>query len=306
MSWRGAGTIGCSNRWGFVAALVLVLGLGVGCEDRSEHGDQAAESEEKLVGADDAVQIPEMQPVTGSAGPSGTGFLVRGDAVSREFRTLTKAEEARLQELVQEFWRTPLERDNILELMENHFYGESILSFAQQLIESGDSDLIESAVALVDGNVSGKVLPLLDQCLEHPDAALRLVAVEAAMQVRSAKIASFLERVFQDDNPDVRLSFFDNMEHHTATQKLRINEVGLQAPFDDVRMTSVAELELMSTPAALELLIKALDSEFEDLRVETAESIEFLVGENFSSAAEALRWWQKNRRRFDSDLVEVD
>jgi len=254
---------------------------------------------------------PVVDPgVTGSAPapfPQGSGLGAGNQVVEpREFEPGSPEGIAAMQQLIERFWAEPDARAEILERLESDFYTSDLLPFLTQMIESGDPDLAHSAVALLSGNTSSAILPALSHCLQSEEEDLRLSAVQAATMVRGPEITSFLEVAFSDPSPNVRLAYLFDLEHHSNVQQLRISQTALEAPHQDVRSTAVGELEVMSSPRSVEVLMKALDSPHEELREEAAFSIDFLLGESFSSTAEAEEWWRINRRRFTSELIEID
>jgi hypothetical protein len=272
----------------------MVLLWFAGCSPKEKVGNDQSE---------EVIGVAALPPST--VGEPRAGML--GAVVGvREFGEKSADRLGELQKWVRRFWAEPEARDEILDLLEADYYTADLLPFLRDLIDSGDSDLAQRAVELLRGNTSSEILPVLSRCLESAEEDLRVDAVLAAGGVRGPELKVFLERAFADSSPSVRMAYLFDMEHHSDVQKLRITETALAAPHQDVRSLAVGELELMSNPRSLELLMKSLDSPHEDLREEAAFSIEFLVGETFSSASEAEAWWRIHRRRFNSELVEIE
>jgi hypothetical protein len=58
-------------------------------------------------------------------------------------------------------------------------------------------------------------------------------------------------------------------------------------------------------PSCFEALLPALDDPHADVRSCVAATVLEKTGQRLTSAAAATAWWEKNRKRFDSMLLEI-
>ncbi len=244
-----------------------------------------------------------------NAGPSVVSLPGAGLFEGRRPREFAEAVVANdeLELLTSRFWNaSENEREAILERLEEEFYTRDLLPFLGKLVRSGNDDWVRFAIDLLAGNSSGEILPALEHCLGHQDEELRQAAVSAASQVRSGELAGFLEKAFRDGSPAVRLAFFHEQEGQSDALLLQVYEKSLAAPHHDVRESGLGELELMSNHRALDVLFDALDSPYAETREEARAVVDFLIDQEFDSAAAARAWWKANRHRFSAELVRED
>lgn len=223
----------------------------------------------------------------------------------RDFNALSDEEKAALQRLVEEFWRSgePDRRAEILDEIEASFYSEEILAFVEKILGLEDESLRQRAVALLAGNTAASILPVLAKALADSSSAVRIDAVGAVAQVRHDAVVEFLGKAFADREAAVRHAGFDVLEDQTQNRKLKVLGRALQAPHADVQTAAIGQLQVESTRASVEVLFDALDAGDPEVRADARFAIDFLVNQEFSSAAEARAWWTSNKSKFGEDLV---
>jgi len=265
-----------------LAALLLVSA----CKPRSTEPGQPIEPSSLVT----SEASPLLRAMGGELGRSAREFD-EGEA-SDEFKALADR-----------FWREPNERAEILERLETEFYTRDLLPFLDRLVQSGNAEWIQYSIDLLAGNTSSEILPVLERCLSHADEEVRQAAVSAASLVRSDALVPFLEKAFSDPSSEVRMTFFNEMEGQTDAVLLRVHEKALAAPHGDVREAGLAELELMSNQRSLDMIFGALDSPHPETKMEAQAVVDFLIDQEFTSAAQARAWWKANRHRFSQDLI---
>jgi hypothetical protein len=80
----------------------------------------------------------------------------------------------------------------------------------------------------------------------------------------------------------------------------------MSSAYNDVKLDAVSELSDMSSPAAMDVLIKGLKDNNTEFREEVSTAIYFLIDEQFDNYRQAEQWWKANRHRFDEKLVEKE
>ncbi len=278
-------------------------------------GDQDAESEtvvrsparpvpapvQTFPGADTKAAV-NPQTITPMAPGPGLGEDSTGPE-ARDFTELDEAQEAALQSLIEQYRGDKEGRSEVLDRIDSDFYGVEILPFLEEVINGDDEELSGQAIDMLAGNTSAQIIPVLEPALGSPVTENRLAAVRAVGQVRDDALVDFLGKVFENDDPDVRVSGFDALQDQPKERKLDIYDRALESSSDEVGVGAVGLLELESGRRSVDLLIEALDAPNPNVRDEAAFSLEFQFDRRFSDSGEARTWWSANRDRYDEDLM---
>jgi HEAT repeat protein len=278
-----------------------------------------AEAKESLLSAQPAAVTPNPDRLQGGVPTSarpGVKAAARGvdspvvglppitDKV-REFRVLNPEEKEKIESLKVQFWRSK-DRERRLEILnqiEQELYGIETTALVREILGSEEEEFRLRAVELLAGNISPEILPALDQALDDGSEQVRLAAVSAVGEVRDDAVVGFFARVFHDLSADVRFSGLNALDGQTTDRRLKILGKALQAPDATVQLGAIDVLQMESTPASIEVLFNALDSADPKVQDEARFSLDFIVDQEFRSAADARAWWRKHRDEFDHELT---
>jgi hypothetical protein len=158
---------------------------------------------------------------------------------------------------------------------------------------------------------SDEVISVIEEALDDSDPNVRLSAIEALgdyEQDESSgnRIVELISRALTDENENVRFAAMSAAQEQEAADKLRILGAAISSAYNDVKLDAVSELSDMSSPAAMDVLIKGLKDNNTEFREEVSTAIYFLIDEQFDNYRQAEQWWKANRHRFDEKLVEKE
>ena len=146
----------------------------------------------------------------------------------------------------------------------------------------------------------------MERGLADSSETIRQEAAVAVAHIRGPEVVEFLGKAFEDSSQNVRLGALDAVEFQTSTNKLKIYGKALNSSHTDVATASLGEMEVEASYAEVDVIISGLDSSNPEVVEETRFALEFMFDVEFRTSAEARSWWQKNRNRYDADLVEID
>lgn len=134
---------------------------------------------------------------------------------------------------------------------------------------------------------------------------VRAAAVELAVETGGEKLGQFLNAAVVDVDPNVGLIALLAAESQPPEVLRAVQETALHGGAPEVGASAVAQLEIQSDPAAVEILFTGLDSTVGEIRADTQITLELTFDQVFESAAEAQVWWRANQSRYDKDLVLI-
>jgi HEAT repeat protein len=180
-----------------------------------------------------------------------------------------------------------------------------VIPIVRQALGDGDPDVREEGLAALGGYASADLLPLVEQALGDPVPAVREQAAGLLADISEGPVAASLLRALADADPDVRDEALSSLEERPYAERLQVIESALrECPFPAVRQELVSQLQDIGDPNAMDLLIEAFRDRDATVREEANGAIFFLVSEDFAAYAEARRWWDANRHRYDDQLFE--
>lgn len=232
-------------------------------------------------------------------------------ADAREFRHLSETEKATLQGLIPEYRDSAddPERERILDRVENELYGPETLDLARLVYQDRDrfgTSQVNRVTGMLAGNSSPLILPVLGLAYSRAGDAEKARLLMAAARVRGAGLAEFIARGYEDGSANVRFAALDVVDHQDSATKKALLLLALRSNRPDVALAALGELEVDATPESLPLIMEGLSSRNSEVRDETRGTLQFLLDEEFSDSEAAARWWQRNRHRFDRNLIRAN
>jgi hypothetical protein len=250
------------------------------------------------------VQAPLPEPRTGLPGKPLP-------VEAREFRQLSDAEQADLDRLISDYRSgAGVEHQEwILDRVEHEFYGVGILRLADFIYRNPDRTGASQpgrVTAMLAGNTSPAILPVLRLAYSRADDAGRARLLMAAARVRGEGLVAFIAEGFEDGSASVRFAALEVVDHQDARTKKALLILALRSSRADVALAGLGELEVDATPDTLPIIMEGLSSRNSDVREETKGALQFLLDEEFSDSEAAAQWWQRNRHRFDRNLIRAN
>jgi HEAT repeat protein len=227
-------------------------------------------------------------------------------AAARDFDRLTASARAELDGLILGF-RAATEdarRLAILDQIDAGPYGEAFLGLAGEVLAApGASHEVRARVlAMLSGNTSPEILAVLEPLRHGGSDDERELAVRAVGQVRDRRVVDFLGGFLEDPGKEVRFAALEVAVARPRESRDALLLRAMQGKHPDVGLAGLAELELEATPAAVDVLVRALDSPNREVAAEALRSLGFLLDEDFGSAEGAAAWWAAKRRDYDRNL----
>jgi len=183
---------------------------------------------------------------------------------------------------------------------------ESIIAMAEMALNDSDVEVRSAALeAIIDNEVPNAVGPV-SKALKDTEEEIRQQGVEACQYIDDKKAASLLTGALNDESENVRSAVFAVVEEKDADTKAGLYKAGITSPHEDVKEATVSGLADMSSPKAVDILIEGLKDSNADVRENVSGMLSFLIGQEFENYNDAKKWWDKNRKRFDEELVEKD
>lgn len=174
-----------------------------------------------------------------------------------------------------------------------------------ELLKDKDKDVRLAAIELLNGKEKGDILKCVEYALDDPDKDVRETAVNLISDANEHKRdAALLLKGAGDTSEDVRLAVFDVLEDKPALVRAEVFEESIKSSYADVKENTVEML--MSTPSVdtIEILFNGLDDGDPEFREFVNTKIDLLFGHKFKDSSEAMKWWLKNKKKFDKELFE--
>lgn len=235
---------------------------------------------------------------------------LKSPAAAREFRRLSASDREVLDGLIREFDDAAdvAGKLEILERIDAGPYGAAFLGLAGKVLSdrSAASELRLRVLEMLAGNTSPEILPVLELVRASEEEEERRQAVLAAARVRSGATGDFIGRFLADPGKNVRFAALEAamMQPRESRDELLVR--AMHGRHEDVGLAGLAELELEASPAAVDQLLRGLDSPTAAVRDEVLRSAGFLLDEEFTDAQTARAWWSAHRGRFDKDLNRIE
>jgi HEAT repeat protein len=178
-----------------------------------------------------------------------------------------------------------------------------LLELVYKALEDPCDDVRFAAAQLLDKFDANDAIPAISKALGDRNEEVRLVAVHALGEADIPETANLLAKGTSDDSEDVRRTVFSIAFTKDTLTKEAILETAVASQYRDVkeRLIDLA----VDTPShrTVETLLRALKDGDEELRSGIFTVLEVFFSEEFKTCDDARNWWEKNKNRFDEELV---
>ena len=193
----------------------------------------------------------------------------------------------------------------IVDAAERSAKGDPTHLEVESLLASGDAGNELLALDLLYDFEDEEIVPFLHRAMKSDTEQVRAAAVELAVGLEDEEQrAEILELAVSDDAPFVGHAVLDQVEKQPKKIREQVFRSALKLAPAEIGGAVVAELEVDSDHAAVDIMIEGLNSTVDETRSEASLALEFIFEKQFASGSEAQAWWQMNRDKYDRDLVE--
>lgn len=179
-----------------------------------------------------------------------------------------------------------------------------LVPILQQAMLSGDVDVCRQAMQMLAGYDSPAILPALEQAFAMPDEFTRLVALSPIENINDPQVVNLLALAFNDPAEDVRTRAMEIVTNQPESLQLISLQTAIVALRPEVSQEAVTMLQLRGDKPGVSALIAGLNHPDPDVRSDTKDALQFLIDQEFDTAAQAEKWWNANQHRFDENLFE--
>jgi hypothetical protein len=297
--------------WCLLCALCFLVVTGNSCRKGNKQKDngQTVTGTATKSPSEVSTQEPNMAPVFKE--PSRVNEPAGGSRAETAADVTPQKTSSGFAELLEEASKHPGTEENVEEALEHT--GELVKGLLAEWAAAGDT---ESKLDVLDDlefseASSDEVISVVEKALDDSDPDVRLSAVEVLADYEQGaggnpRIVELILRALTDENEDVHFAAMSAAEEQEAADKLRIFDAAISSAYNDVKLEAVSELSDMSSPAAMDVLIKGLKDDNAEVREEVSSAIYFLIDEQFDSYSQAEQWWRANCHLFDENLVEEE
>jgi len=181
-----------------------------------------------------------------------------------------------------------------------------IPAMVEKALDDPDVEVRSAAMdALVDNEVPNAV-GAVSKALKDSEEQIRELAVEACQYVDDKQAAPLLVEALNDPGENVRTAAVTAVGDKKPETKAVVYKAGIVSPHDDVKEATVAGLVDMSSPQAVDILLEGLKDSNPEIKEEVVSGLSFLIDQEFQTYEQAKSWWNKNKKRFDEELVEKE
>jgi HEAT repeats len=187
-------------------------------------------------------------------------------------------------------------------------YPGSLTDFVDKAIDDADPGVRGAAVGMLanKGFYSPDVVPVALKAMNDNDPAIRQQALEACANVTDPAITDVLAAALDDTSEEIRIAAIQMTARKPLAVSFPILEAGITSQYPDVKAGAATELMHVASPAALDVLITALNDPDPDFHYTIKSMINSLVGQEFDTSAQAQKWWNENSSNFGNDLKPID
>jgi hypothetical protein len=223
------------------------------------------------------------------------------------FRTLTPDEEALLDAAMAKLKPANLEKGDALALLADcsRHPSRKLVDVVAAALTHPDADVRVAAIQVLDGSADAAILPVLQQAAQDADPLVRTAAFLAAKGLRGPEAVAFLTQGAQDSDPNVALNALDAATQFPAADAAAVLAPSVKAATAEVAQLAVMSLQAVAAKPAVPGLISALESPHPVAKAQAEMALFHMVGVGFSSRAEAEEWWKQNAATFDDKLLPV-
>lgn len=237
----------------------------------------------------------KMAKMAAKQGPAGRGFA-KADAKERQ--ALDKA-----FQLLRDGQADPAARALAL----NDLIGTcdpEVVTVARLALACGDPEQRELAMELLADFTSPEILPVVGKGLEDAAPEVRAAAIQALAEQHGATALEMVGKVLNDHDAEVREAALNRLFEEDPASYAPLLSAAVTSDYPDLREKTLQLLFENRSHAGLEVLIEGLRSTDPQIREEVSDAISQLVDEQFDSYEQARAFWDRNKNKFDDELVE--
>jgi len=118
------------------------------------------------------------------------------------------------------------------------------------------------------------------------------------------QVASAIRQAVNDSDPEVRKEIMDSLPLFSADfQNYGIN-TAIEANDKEVRSDALVLVQGSYNKETITAAMTAIGDKDKQISEQAIDFLHHILGQEFSSAKEALEWWNQNSYKYDYDLVE--
>lgn len=150
------------------------------------------------------------------------------------------------------------------------------------------------------------ILPVIARGLKDPDERVREAAVRVLFFVHTPEADKMLIQALNDTNEDVRRTALEAASEQDDKVRWDVLQSAITSPYPDVKDDTVSNLIGLSTHNTIDILISGLKDPDADFRQEVNSALNLLISKEFTNYDEAVKWWNKNKKNYDDELIEKE
>lgn len=187
------------------------------------------------------------------------------------------------------------------------FQSDALVAIAGQLQAASDDPSIRGqGLALLEGYNSDKVLPVVSQALNDPDADVRREAVAVASTVTTPEAAKVLISALKDPDMNVRQASFQALLNQDAAARQEAIVGATTSAYTDLALAGFNNLRILTDKTTVPMVISGLGHQ-DPLVQDLAHEILYLTFQaDLKSPAAATAWWTAHQDLFDGSLTLKD
>ncbi len=182
---------------------------------------------------------------------------------------------------------------------------DQIAAMAEMAMSDANTEVRTAALDAVIENET-PALAAIAKAMTDGDEEVREKAVEASQFIDDEQAGDILIKAINDQSELVREMAMETADEKNVDTKLSVYKTAITSKYDDVKNAAVDALVDMSNKQAVPILIEGLKDPNPDFRDDIPPALDFLIGQEFKTYDEAIRWWNQNQNKFDDELNELD
>ena len=130
------------------------------------------------------------------------------------------------------------------------------------------------------------------------------MAFSAPKRLSNPAVADVLSLALNDNSERVRNRVMDTIRQQEGDLQLSALAAAMSSGYEDVKTEALSLLELRGDHKSVPIIIDGLKDSNPEYREEVNSVLSALIDQEFSSYDKAIKWWNKNKDRYDNDLFE--
>jgi len=305
------------KHYGFPVSVVYILVLFsticiiIGCSSKKDETNSkkspSAKTEVNTPSADKEHRVPELPTLPSPEANQAANT----PQIIKEVDTVEIEEPCEVavstDTLLKELTRTS-DSDKKVEILRSMFDRASdqdpcVIKIVQKEVAEKDGNVALAAIELLQGYESPQVLPAIAKAMAHPDEDVRLTAVNLLLDINDPQTGDLLAAALSDKSEDIRSTALDEIKYKDTQVQFKVLETAISSSHSDVKEDSIFMLQYIGGPRAVDILIEALRDKDPEFRETVTSAISALIDKDFESYKEAKSWWEKNKNKYDEDLI---